>query len=61
MNKYSVELHSYSNGTDVWIEFGVKTDMTIKQLQTYYEYVGGLSVSKVVIGELNGNCKLELL
>jgi|OM-RGC.v1.037546006 hypothetical protein len=52
MNKYSVELHSYSNGTDVWIEFGVKTDMTIKQLQTYYEYVGGLSVSKVVIGEL---------
>ena len=51
MSKYSVVLHRDCNGLDVWINFLVNTPLTPKQLKTYYEYVGGLSVSKVEVLE----------
>ena len=52
MSKYSVVLHRDYNGLDVWINFFVNTPLSSKQLQVYYEYVGGLTVSKVEIEEL---------
>jgi hypothetical protein len=55
MSKYSVVLHRDCNGLDVWINFLVNTPLTPKQLKTYYEYVGGLSVSKVEVLEQEKN------
>lgn len=52
MSKYSVVLHRDCNGLDVWINFLVNTSLSPKQLKTYYECVGGLSISKVEIEEL---------
>lgn len=51
MNRYAVTLYSVTNGTTVWIQFPVLTDMNKNQIKIYYE-CKSLSITKVEVCNL---------
>jgi hypothetical protein len=49
MNKFAVILSSLVDGATVRIQFLVNSEMSSKQLRTYYLLKGGFSVSDVEV------------
>jgi hypothetical protein len=49
MNKFAVILSSIVDGATVRIQFLANSDMSSKQLRTYYLLKGGFSVSDVEV------------
>jgi hypothetical protein len=56
MNKFAVVLSSFVygplDGSTVSIQFLVNSDMSAKQLRSFYLYKGGVSVSDVYVEQL---------
>lgn len=51
-NKYAVVLSSIVDGAQVSIQFLVSSDMTVKQLRSFYLCKGSVSVSDVYVKTL---------
>jgi len=52
MKKYAVVLSSIVDGAQVSIQFLVSSDMTVKQLRSFYLCKGSVSVSDVYVEAL---------
>ena len=53
MKKYAVVLSSIVDGAEVSIQFLVSSDMTVKQLRSFYLCKGSVSVSDVYVETLD--------